>query len=93
LKRDQLGTDASTRQHTQRSQELEFHTPGGIRTPESQHARVAYLLLRPREPRRRLLTINIIYKSHRDFVGDLDVDGITILEWIFMKSVRIRGLC
>jgi len=63
LTRDLLDADASTRQNTHTSlTRVRISCPRRNSEHESQHARGAHPLLRPRELRLRPLTINIIYK-------------------------------
>jgi len=77
LTRDHLDADASTRQNSHTSlTSVRISCPRRNSELESQHAKDAHPLLRRPEIRLRRLTINIIYKSYRDSVGDLDVDGI-----------------
>jgi len=79
--RYRLDAVASTGQNTHTSlTTVRISYPWGNLEPESPHARCAHPLLRPRELRLRPLTVNIIYKSYRDFVGDIVVDAITILQ-------------
>jgi len=85
LTRDHFDADASTRQNSHTSlTRVRISCPRRNSELESQHAGGAHQLLRPRDLRLRPLTINIIYNSYRDFVGDLEVnvyvDGITLLQ-------------
>ena len=78
---DHLDAVASTGQNKQTSLTRDrISYPWRHSEPESQHANGAHPLLRPCELRLRPLTGNIIYKSYREFVGDIVVDGIIILQ-------------